>query len=144
VTNPAGHPETLVAAHPGNANRLVHGLYAEQRDVSPKARAIAEELLTLPWAAESDWPAALEIGKLEVLIDRVDKALEDGRVEKGDAVRALVDQRRRLSAQLERWYSLFGLAPETRSRWAARLAAGGGTFADAVERRLREIQPEGR
>jgi hypothetical protein len=39
-----GHTQTLVA-HPGNQNRLVHGIYSAGRDIAPEAREIADELM---------------------------------------------------------------------------------------------------
>jgi hypothetical protein len=40
--NRAGHSQTLVAAHPGNSNRLVHGLYSK-REIAPEVRELANE-----------------------------------------------------------------------------------------------------
>lgn len=131
--NRAGHSQTLVAAHPGNSHRLVHGLYAK-REIAPEVRELADELMSLPHVAETDYAAALEIAKLVLLVDRIDVALSDGRLERGMSLRALVDERRRLSMQLERWYSAFGLTPESRLAFAR--AVGGG-LADEL-RRIRE------
>ncbi len=76
------HPQTLVASHPGNQNRLVHGGYtASPRELSPEAASHAEALLTLPWAEESDRPLAQGIASLTEIVGRIDHALADGRVE---------------------------------------------------------------
>jgi hypothetical protein len=135
--NRAGHSQTLVAAHPGNANRLVHGLYSK-REIAPEVRELADELMSLQHVAETDYAAALEIAKLVLLVDRIDAALADGRLERGTALRALVDQRRRFSMQLERWYSVFGLTPESRLAYARSV---GGGLADEL-RRIRERREE--
>jgi len=116
----------------------VHGLYSK-REIAPEVRELADELMMLPHVAETDYAAALEIAKLVVLIDRIDAALADGRLERGMVLRALVDQRRRLSAQLERWYSAFGLTPESRLHFARTL---GGGLADEL-RRIRERREVG-
>jgi hypothetical protein len=81
--NVNGHPQTLVAAHLGNKNAEQHGLYAQHgRELEPLAQAVADWLMAAPHVSEYDALAAIEIGKLAVLIDRVDTALADGKVEK--------------------------------------------------------------
>lgn len=134
--NENGTPGNLIASHPGNVARLQHGLYSTRREITPEVLAFAEDLMQLPHVAESDWPSALEVAKLSLLVDRVDAALSNGVVEnRSGKLRALVDQRRRLSAQLERWYAAFGLTPSARAEWAAKL--GQPSFKEAVEARLR-------
>jgi len=82
MANPAGHPSTLVARQDGNRNRLVHGVYSRRRDqLTDNAREIADTLLDLPHVTEADQLGAIEIGKLVALLDNVDRALADGRVE---------------------------------------------------------------
>jgi hypothetical protein len=126
MANPGGHASTLVAAHPGNENALRHGLYSARRELPERAREIAEDLLALPHVTEADRPAAEELGALTVLLENVDRALADGRVEGGRGqVRALLETRRRLSAELRAWLEAFGGTPAARAEWAARLAAGG-------------------
>jgi len=136
--NRTGHPPTLRASHPGNANRLVHGLYSKRRDVSPEALAIAADLMELPHTVDSDYRAAIEIAKLELLVDRIDRAIADAPLERRGKVRDLVDQRRRMTASLERWYVQFGLTPNARAEWAAKLARP--SFAEQVAQRRREIE----
>jgi hypothetical protein len=141
VSNPNGYAPNLVPAHPGNQNRLVHGVYSTRRELTPEARAIADDVLAAPHTIPLDRAAAEEIGSMIVLLGRVDAALADGRVEnrKGQ-VRALIDLRGRLSRQLLGWLREFGLTPASRADFAARLA--GGTVAEEVRRRLGAVGEE--
>jgi hypothetical protein len=83
---------------------------------------IVEELLSLPHVQpELDLPAAREIAALTMQAERVDAALANGRVEnRRGQLRALLEHRRRLSRQLERWYDAFGLTPKSRFEFASR------------------------
>jgi len=140
MPNPNGNPSALVPAPLGNKRGEKHGLYAARREVTPEVRAIAADLMELPHIAETDAAAAIEIAKLLVLIDRVDAALADGVVERRGRLRTLVDQRRRLSAQLERWYAAFGLTPESRFEFASKLS--GGSLGEEIQRRIAERRAE--
>ncbi len=134
--NENGHPATLVAPEPANTRALTHGLYSSRREITPEVRELADELMALPHVQETDYPAALEIAQLIRLVDRIDGALSDGRVERGGSLRALVDERRRLSKSLMEWYSAFGLTPGSRLYFAQRVAGGqlGRDIAEAVLR----------
>jgi hypothetical protein len=70
-----------VPAPRGNTRALVHSLYSARRDLPERAREMAEQLLELPHLTEADQPAAAELAALVVLIENVDRALADGRVE---------------------------------------------------------------
>jgi hypothetical protein len=73
MPNPNGTPENLVAAHPGNESRLVHGLYRARRQLAPRATEIAEALLeAAPHTIPLDRIGAEEIGALIVTMDRID------------------------------------------------------------------------
>jgi hypothetical protein len=136
TVNQAGNPSTLVAAHPGNQNRFAHGAYSPRRELEPRAAEIAEALLEAPHTVALDRLAAEEIGALVLLLDRVDAALSDGRVEnRRGQVRSLIDLRNRLSGRLERWLREFGLTPASRADFAATLAQGG--LAAEIARRRR-------
>jgi hypothetical protein len=142
--NRCGTPANLIASHPGHANNLQHGYYSTRREITAEVRALADELMSLPHLAETDYAAALEIASLLQLVDRVDAALADSKVEHRGHLRALVDQRRRLSRQLQGWYESFGLTP--RSRWELRELAR-PSVAEAVQARLqaqREQEDNGR
>ena len=139
--NRFGTPENLVASHPQNRSREVHGVYSARRELTPEVREIAESLMELPHVASADAAAAIEIGKLTVLVDRIDQALADGHVEnRRGQLRSLVDQRRKLSRELRDWYAAFGLTPLGRAEWASRLARP--SLGEVVERRMREIEAE--
>jgi hypothetical protein len=84
---------------------------------------IVGELETLPWVTQIDAPVLRETAHLSALAERLDAALSDGRVEnKRGEVRALVDQRRRLSGHLLKLYEAVGATPAARASWAAGLA----------------------
>ena len=61
--NRDGHPQTLVAAHPGNRNAERHGLYSP-RTLARRAREIADALMELPHVQPLDVLAAEEIGSV--------------------------------------------------------------------------------
>lgn len=131
-----GHPATLVAAHPGNTARLVHGAYATRDHLTDHGRTVAAWLASLPHATEADTLAAQEVGALASILERIDAALADGRVEnrKGEA-RALLDLRRRYSTELGRWLDRFGATPRGRADWARSLAEGSSLAAEIARRR---------
>ena len=56
-----GHPQTLVASHPGNANAATYGVYSG-RVLAPRAAEIRDALMTLPHVQPLDILAAEEIG----------------------------------------------------------------------------------
>lgn len=62
--NPDGHPEPLVASHPANTSRLTHAAFSP-RLREPRAREIAEDIMSAPYTTPLDGYAALEIGRLE-------------------------------------------------------------------------------
>lgn len=134
--NARGNPASLELARPGNQNRLVHGFYSDRRELSPRAREVAEALLELPHTCVADRFAAEEIGSLIDTLERVDLALADGKVENGRGqVRALLEVRRRLSAELRAWLREFGLTPSSRATWAAALGRGEPLGASIARRR---------
>ena len=118
MSNANGHPTTLVAAQPGNVNALRTGLWsgaALAKD--PAVRELAEAVMASPMTDTLDEVGAVEIAKLLVLIDRVDADLAERgivRPRTGEP-RALLDHRRRLSGQLERWLSAYGMTPAARA-----------------------------
>jgi hypothetical protein len=98
----------------------------DQRTGDPGSVLDGEALLeAAPHTIRLDRIGAEEIGALIVLLDRVDAALSDGRVEnrKGQ-VRSLIDLRNRLSGRLERWRPTRPgpRGPRTGWRWASAAA----------------------
>jgi len=138
--NPDGHPATLRASHPANANAVRSGVYSRTgRVLEPAARELAEEILSLPHAADLDWIGALEISRLAVLIERIDAQLADsGVVGRGNRDRlGLLKVRLAASRRLQEWLGAFGMTPRARAEFARELAAG-ETLADALRRRRDE------
>lgn len=108
----------LVARHNGNASALKHGLHARAELLAPEIAERVSELADLPWAATADRVALEEVGRLLVLIDRVDADL----AKRGSTrTKTLIDQRVRLSRALHRWLESLGATPKTRAEWAGRL-----------------------
>jgi hypothetical protein len=127
----------LVAAHPGNRNREVHGYYSRSRALAPEAVELADALMGVPHIAETDRLAVEEVARLVVLIDRVDAALGDGVVEgRRGSARELLVVREKLSGRLERWLDRLALTPQGRATTARALAAGG--LGEAIRRRIEE------
>ena len=142
--NQKGHPPTLQPSQPANRNRLQHGVYSANRTaLEPRAREIAEGILAEPHVAEIDEIGAVEIGRLEALIEAIDADLaERGLTNKRGDSRSLVDLRLRASRRLAEWLDRYGLTPHARAEWAAKLARP--SFAEMVEQRRREIEEESR
>jgi hypothetical protein len=104
MPNPNGNPQSLVAAPRGDRRALRHGAYSTVTPDDDRREAIIEELLQLPHRCGLDRLAAEEIARLRIICERIDAALADGRVEtRGGKLRALLEHRRRLNGQLERW-----------------------------------------
>jgi hypothetical protein len=122
MANPNGNANALIPAPRGNVRNWQHGGYSD-RFLSARAAEIADELMELPHVLTIDRASAEEIGRLRAIVERIDRALEDNRVEsKRGQPRALLEVRRRYSMQLERWYEQFGLTPQARSGWVGRAA----------------------
>jgi hypothetical protein len=65
-----------VAAHPENTHAAKHFVYSE-RLREPRAREVAEQVLSAPWARDLDTGLAVEIGRLEALVEALQNALRD-------------------------------------------------------------------
>jgi len=143
--NRDGTPTNLVpGAPPGNSNRLDHGAYAEQlpRDLEPRAREIAEALMTAPHVDPLDRIGVDEIGALVAQLERIDAALVDGRVEGRQGQARPPDRTRgRLSGRLQTWLKQFGLTHASRAEWARQLAEG-ESLAQSIRRRREAINGE--
>jgi hypothetical protein len=125
--NRAGHPATLVAqgAKRGNRNALRHGVYARGA-LDQRAAEIAEAVLAAEHTVALDELGAIEIGRLEALIQAMDLELaRRGLTNRGGDARSLIDLRLRASRRLSEWLDKFGLNPAARAEWTARLASGG-------------------
>ncbi len=97
--------------------------------------------MAAPHTAELDEIGAVEIGRLEALIEAIDSDLfERGLTGKRGEPRALIDLRLRASRRLAEWCDRYGLNPQGRAEWAQKLAGGG--LGAQIERRLRELEEE--
>ena len=109
--------QNLVPAHNGNASALKHGLHARGELLAPEIAERIADLADLPWATQADRVALEEVGRLLVLIDKVDADL----AKRGTSrTKTLLDQRVRLSRALHRWLESLGATPKTRAEWAGR------------------------
>jgi hypothetical protein len=140
VSNPNGYTPNLVPAHPGNQNRLVHGVYSE-RLREPRAQEIFEAIMAASHTVSLDAIAARNIARLEALIEGCHGEIERGGVSRGSKVRALVDLELRAIRRQVELLDRFGLNPQARAEWASKLA--GGSLADEVRRRLAELEEPG-
>lgn len=86
--NRDGYAASLVPPPAGNTRAVKHGVYSARLQAG-RANEIAEELMAAPWAADADAMAAAEAGCLLALIERIDHALSDGRVEDSRGSRGL-------------------------------------------------------
>jgi hypothetical protein len=139
--NPDGHPQTLVASQPGNANAQKSGAWS-RRDLAldEDVKELAVGIMAGPHVAELDYVGAVEVAKLLVLIDRIDADLAERGItrKKSGEPRGVVDLRRRLSAQLERWLTAFGMTPAARAALMRDVATGGLAAEIARRRAARE------
>jgi hypothetical protein len=138
VVNTKGHVESLVASHPGNMHRLRHGVFSEDsRALAPRAREIADAILSSPTLSDIDAFAADEVGRLLALIEALDVEIEargvTGRT--GDA-RAVVKLRLSASSRLQSWLQTLGLTPRSRAELVS--AAATGSLATELARRRRD------
>lgn len=101
--NHVGHPQTLKASHPDNTNNLRHGAYSP-RLREPHAQEIAEAIMAEPHSAPIDTLGAVEIGRLEALIEALDAEIERlGLGSKGPKVGTLLEMRLRATRRLSEW-----------------------------------------
>lgn len=132
--NPDGHPQTLEASHPGNASNLRHGAYSP-RLREPRAREVAEAIMAEPHTAPIDTLGAVEIGRLEALIEALDDAIADvSLTTRSTRIERLVEMRLRASRRLAEWLDRYGATPKGRAEWARQLAEG-ESFAETLRRR---------
>ena len=132
----------LVPSHPANINARKHGAYSSWLR-EPRAREIADAILEALHVSALDEIGALEISRLEALIETLDEAIGPaGPVNaRRGTVRAVVELRLRASKRLQEWLDRYGMTPRGRADWAARLGAG-GLAAEIARRRERPERAE--
>lgn len=140
--NPGGTPANLVASHPANAhNERNHVFSARLRE--PRAREVAESLLSLPHVIDADDLAAVEVGRLEALVEALDtEILRTGMSGETQRVDMLLTLRLRASGRLMEALDRFGGTPLARAKWARELAEG-ENLAQSIQRKraAREVGP---
>jgi hypothetical protein len=132
--NNEGNPRTLVAAHPGNANAVRHGVHSP-RLIQARAAEIATELTQSFQFSPTQWLAAQEAARCMAILEAIDRDLDErGLEDKAGKPRYLLNHRWRVSRQLDHW---LGKISETIERQSA-----DGEQPPAAERAdyLRELQ----
>lgn len=148
IPNPDGHPETLVASHPGNLHRATHGVFSK-RVREPRAAEVADALMALPHVVEVDEVAALVVGDLfalhEALTGELAKCLERLRSEDEDdhgpaaaRLARFAEIELRTAGRLMEGLDRFAASPSSRARWRRDFAAG-ETLAETA-RRVRDAK----
>jgi hypothetical protein len=117
LVNKSGHPATLIASQPGNANAIKHGVHSP-RVIKFRALEIEAEL-TEPFELPPVYRlAAREVAHNMALLEAIDGYLSDqGLTDRRGKPRYLVEQRARTSRQLGYW--LEKLSPELERQQAA-------------------------
>jgi hypothetical protein len=101
--NKRGHPETLVASQPGNANALKHGVHSP-RLIQARAAEIASELTQSFEFSPAQRLAVYEASRCMAILEAIDRDLDErGLVDKGGKPRYLLNHRWRVSRQLDHW-----------------------------------------
>lgn len=126
-----GH-ENLVASHPGNTSRLMHGVYSG-RVLGVRAAEVTDALMTMPHTHPLDRLAAEEIGSIVAALEAIDRDI-DRRGVPAKARSNLMEIKKGLTRELRSWLQEFGGTPRSRADWAAQL--GRGSLADQVRKRL--------
>jgi hypothetical protein len=101
--NRKGHPETLVAAQPGNFNAVKSGVHSP-RLVQARASEIEADLTKSFDFSPVQLLAAREVARCMAILEAIDRELDDrGLVDGRGKPRYLLDYRGKVSRQLERW-----------------------------------------
>ena len=115
LMNRRGHPETLVASHPGNANALKHGVHSP-RLIEARAAEIASELTRSFVFSPTERLAVHEAARCMAILEAIDGDLDArGLVDKGGKPRYLLNHRWRVSRQLAHWLETIQAAIERQS-----------------------------
>jgi hypothetical protein len=101
--NKGGNPGTLVAAQPGNANAVKHGVHSH-RLIEPRAAQIATELTHSFQFSPTQRLAAQEAARCMAILEAIDRDLDErGLEDKTGKPRYLLNHRWRASRQLDHW-----------------------------------------
>lgn len=135
-----GHPQTLVASHPGNQNALSHGVYSRSgAALEPRVQELAAAILAEPHVDGIDEIGAVEVAKLTALIEAIDAELAEHGLTRGKSrdPRGLLDLRQRYSRRLAEWLDRYGMTPRGRAEWA-RTFGEAESLADTIKRKREE------
>src|SRR4051812_24923454 len=100
--NRRGHPETLVAAHPGNKNALQAGVFSPEV-LAPRVHELDAAIADRSVADVLEDLLRREVAALGALGEAMDRTLSnDGLVGRGGQPRRMVDLRLRLNEKLRR------------------------------------------
>ena len=117
--NRRGHPQTLVARHPGNSNATKVGVHSERVRLE-RAQERLEQLQQLPHFLPEGHPLLATISGQLALIDLIDEDLASrGPTDRHGRVRSIVDLRDRAVGRLLRLLEAAGLTPEGQQRLEA-------------------------
>jgi hypothetical protein len=110
--NARGHPQTLIAAHPGNLNAVKQGVHSP-RLIQARAADIAAELTQTFAFSPAEQLAAHEAARCIAILEAIDPDLDQrGLVDRKGEPRYLLNHRSRISRQLEHWLESVSAAIE--------------------------------
>jgi hypothetical protein len=110
--NQRGHPQSLVAAHPGNLNAAKQGVHSP-RLIEARAAEIAAELMQTFEFSPAERLAAHEAARCIAILEAIDRDLDQrGLVDRKGEPRYLLNHRSRTSRQLEHWLEKVSAAIE--------------------------------
>lgn len=121
-------PQTshLVASHPGNEHRLVHGAFSKDgRALEPRVAEVVDELSRAPHITELAAVAVREAARLAALVEAVDQRISQRLSTDKREPTSLLDIRQRYSRRVADWLDRLGATPAGRAAWAATMAQGG-------------------
>lgn len=110
--NQRGHPQSLIAAHPGNLNAVKQGVHSP-RLIQARATEIAAELTQTFAFSPAEQLAAHEAARCIAILEAIDRDLDQrGLVDRKGEPRYLLNHRTRISRQLEHWLESVSAAIE--------------------------------
>jgi hypothetical protein len=136
--NPKGTPENLIAAHPGNTNRLRHGIYSENGALDERTEQVTDAIMAAEHTVPLDEIGAVAIGRTVALLDAIaDDLAERGLTNKKGEARSIVNVQLSATRRLAELLDRFGLTPRGRAEWARQLAEG-ESLAQTIKRKKKE------
>src|SRR5947207_15180471 len=113
-----------------NLSALKHGIYS-CRALAPRAREVADQLMSLPHVRPLDALAADEIGSIVARLEAIDLDLDQRGQLGRNGARSLLEHRVRLSRELRSWLREVGGTPKARADFANQLASS-ESLAEAI------------